>query len=83
MSILHEFPGKGKSGLAPGNCESQALRRRPISRPGRGFGVKSFMRLAALRKQANVFAHEVLAHHFRLPRRGEEMAHSMFCYAFA
>jgi len=24
-------------------------------------------------------AHEVFVHHFRLPRRGEEMAHSDFC----
>ena len=22
-------------------------------------------------------------HHFRLPRRGEEMAHFLFCYVFA
>ena len=27
--------------------------------------------------------HEVFVHHFRLPRRGEEMAHFLFCYAFA
>ena len=25
-------------------------------------------------------AHEVFAHHFRLPRKGEEMAPSAFCY---
>ena len=26
---------------------------------------------------------EVFVHHFRLPRRGEEMAHFLFRYAFA
>jgi len=36
------------------------------------------MRFVAPRKEANAFAHGVFAHHFRLPKRGEKMAHSMF-----
>ena len=37
---------------------------------------------AAPRKQANASGHEVFAHHFRLPRRGEEMAHADFAMLF-
>ena len=34
----------------------------------------------AHRENGQSHAHEVFVHHFRLPRRGEEMAHSDFCY---
>jgi hypothetical protein len=34
-------------------------------------------------EKAQMPVHEVSAHHFRLPRRGEEMAHFFFFYAFA
>lgn len=34
-------------------------------------------------EHAQTPAHEVFAQHFRLPCKGEEMAHSYVCYAFA
>ena len=34
-------------------------------------------------ENAQMPMHEVFVHHFRLPRRGEEMAHFLFCYAKA
>jgi len=38
------------------------------------------MRKTARHENGQSHAHEVFVHHFRLPRRGEEMAHSDFCY---
>jgi hypothetical protein len=39
--------------------------------------------MAAHREHAQMPVHEGFAHHFRLPRRSEEMAHFLFRYAFA
>lgn len=41
------------------------------------------MRLQRTTKMGKSDVHEVFVHLFRLPRRGEEMAHHVFCYAFA
>ena len=45
--------------------------------------IKLHAQYCAPRSWAKARAHEVFAYHFRLPRRGEKMAHLIFCYAFA
>ena len=42
---------------------------------------RNFMRLQRTAKTGKGDAHEVFVHHFRLPSRGEEMAHHVFCAA--
>ena len=46
-------------------------------------GTKLHAQYCAPQSWAKARAHEVFAHHVRLPRRGEKMAHLAFCYAFA
>lgn len=50
--------------------------------PGRQTKNKLHARYSAPRTQANAAAHEVFAHHFRLPQRGGEMAHFRFLLCF-
>ena len=50
--------------------------------PGRQTKNKLHARYSAPRTQANAAAHEVFAHHFRLPQRGGEMAHLHFLLCF-
>ncbi|OLA39309.1 MAG: hypothetical protein BHW31_03985 [Firmicutes bacterium CAG:110_56_8] len=45
--------------------------------------VKNFMHEHRTTKMRKCRCMKFFVHHFRLPRRGEEMAHFLFCYAFA
>ena len=44
--------------------------------------IKLHAQYCAPRSWENARAHEVFAHHFRLPRRGEKMAHLVFLLCF-
>ena len=54
----------------------------PLFRQSLHKGIKLHAQYCAPRSLAKARAHEVFAHHFRLPRRGEKMAHLVFLLCF-
>ena len=54
----------------------------PLLRQSLHKGIKLHAQYCAPRSWAKARAHEVFAHHFRLPRRGEKMAHLVFLLCF-
>ena len=65
------------------SCSVGDAYMRPASGPRVCTGIKLHAQYCAPRSQATACAHEVFVHHFRLPRRGEKMAHPVCRYAFA